>query len=333
MAITKIVAFDANDNKVDIFTTDDPAEGGGSKLQDIVDALGEETTTGDEADSTAQAALAERLAALTDALRSGQDNDALRIALAEDLLSGALSVSVDAQTGAFTVTDDGSFVLSANDGTDIGDVGIEDISAVTGQATKLGSLPVTLASDEDNVGTALQDLSPVTGQSTKAASLPVTLASDEDNIGAEMESITSVTGKAQESSSLPVTLAGDESTVPVEQQTAVKVEDSGGTDIDPAKNVDGASATASVTDTSNATIQVPDGRTTVTVMVAASGGAVDTTVEVSTDGTNWYEKTDVFSANVSAGDTEAETFQTGAEYVRASGDANVGRVEVAAKGA
>ena len=333
MAITKIVAFDANDNKVDIFTTDDPAEGGGSTLQDIVDALGEETATGDEADSTNQAALAERLAALTDALRSGQDNDALRIALAEDLLSGALSVSVDAQSGAFTITDDGSFVLSGNDGTDIGDVGLEDISAVTGQATKSGSLPITLASDADNVPTALQDLSPVTGQSAQSDSVPVTLASDEDNVGAEIEAISSVVGEAQESGSLPVTLASDESTVPVEQQTAVKVEDSGGTDIDPAKNVDGATVTASVTGTSNATIQVPDGRTTVTVMVAASGGAVDTTVEVSADGTNWYEETAVFSASVADGDAEAESFQTGAEYVRASGDANVGRVEVAAKGA
>ena len=263
MAVTTIVAFDANDNKVDIYTTDDPAEGGGSKLQDIVDALGEETATGDEADSAKEATLKGRLAALTDALRSGQDDDALRIALAEDLLSGQLSVSVDAQTGPFTVTDDGSFVLSGNDGTDIGDVGIEDISSITGQASKSGSLPVTLASDEDAVG----------------------------------------------------------------------VEDSSGTDIDPSKNVDGASATTSVTDTSYATIQVPDGRTTVTVMVEASGGAVDPTVEVSTGGTNWYEETDVFSASVADGDAEAETFQTGADYVRISGDANVGRVEVAAKGA
>ena len=173
MSVTKIVAFDANDNKVDVFTTDDPAEGGGSTLQDIVDAL------------------------------------------------------------------------------------------KAGQASKSDSLPVTLASDEDAVG----------------------------------------------------------------------VEDSSGTDVDPAKNVDGASATASVTDTSNASVQVPDGRTTVTVMVEASGGAVDTTVEVSTDGTNWYEETDVFSANVADGDTEAETFQTGADYVRVSGDTNVGRIEVAAKGA
>jgi hypothetical protein len=333
MAVTTIVAFDADDNKVDIYTTDDPAEGGGSKLQDIVDALGEETATGDEADSTAEAALNERLAALTDALRSGKDNDALRVALAEDLLSGALSVSVDAQSGAFTVTDDGGFALSANDGTDIGDVGIEDIAPVTGQATKSASLPVTLASDRDTVPTALQDLSPVTGQSAKSGSVPVTLASDEDNVGVEVESISSVTGEAQESGSLPVTLASDETKVPVEQQTPVQVEDSGGTGIDPAKNIDGVSTAATVTDTTNATVQVPNGRTTVTVMVAASGGPVDATVEVSTDGTNWYEETDVFSANVADGDTEAETFRTGADYVRASGDANVGRVEVAAKGA
>jgi len=204
MAITKIVAFDANDNKVDVFTTDDPAEGGGSTLQDIVDAL------------------------------------------------------------------------------------------KAGQAPKSDSLPVTLPSDRDTVPTAPQDFSQVTGQSPKSDSLPVTLASDEDAVG---------------------------------------VEDSSGTDIDPAKNVDGKARAAKVTDTSHASIQVPNGRTTITVMVKASGGAVDVTVEVSASGNDWYEETDVFAANVADGDAEAETFQTGAEYVRAAGDANVGAVEIAAKGA
>jgi len=58
--------------------------------------------------------------------------------------------------GTLTVTDDGSLTLAANDGTDIGDVGIEDLSKVSGQGSKSGSLPVTLASNEDTVPTEQQ---------------------------------------------------------------------------------------------------------------------------------------------------------------------------------
>lgn len=75
-----------------------------------------------------------------------------------------VSVDLNAQSGpaldvsgaTVTVTDDGSLTLAANDGTDIGDVGIEDISSITGQATKSASIPVTLASDEDTVPTEQQ---------------------------------------------------------------------------------------------------------------------------------------------------------------------------------
>jgi len=90
---------------------------------------------------------------------------------------------------------------------------------------------------------------------------------------------------------------------------------------------------AAVTDTSNAQIDIADGRTNVTVMAEASGGAMTVTVEVSHDGTNWFEVTGAFGSDVADGDSEAEHFQTGARKARASGDANVGRVEIAAKGA
>lgn len=285
MSVSTILAYDAEDNKVDIFTTDDPAEGGGAKLQDIVNALGDESTVGSEADSTNVATLNARLAALTDALQAGQGSDQLRVALAKDLLSSALSVSIDAQSGFVTVTDSGSFTLAANDGTDIGDVGIDDISTVTGQSTKGSSLPVTLASNEDNVPAAIKSLSAVTGKKSKSASLSITVASDE-----------------------------------------------GAIPVDTGQNVSGGSSKASVSDTSFAEIQASNGQTSVTVMASASGGAMTVTVEVSSDGNNWYEDTSLFSSDVSAGDAVAESFTVGAEYVRASGDANVGTVEVAAKG-
>ena len=91
--------------------------------------------------------------------------------------------------------------------------------------------------------------------------------------------------------------------------------------------------TDAVTDTSNARVHVPDGRTSVTVLASAAGGAMTVTVEVSDDDTNWYEVTDAFAATVADGDSEAESFDTGAPYVRASGDANVSRIALAAKGA
>ena len=97
--------------------------------------------------------------------------------------------------------------------------------------------------------------------------------------------------------------------------------------------INAAAVTDAVTDTSNAQVTGEDGRTTVSVLATASGGAMSVTVEVSADGTNWYTRGDVFDTDVSDGASEAESFRTGAEYVRASGDANVGRVEVTAKGA
>lgn len=94
----------------------------------------------------------------------------------------------------------------------------------------------------------------------------------------------------------------------------------------------GDSASAAVTDTSNASLTVSDGRTVVSVLAEASGGPTTVTVEVSNDGTNWYERTSVFASDVSDGNAEAESFRTGCNYIRARGDANVARVELGTKG-
>jgi hypothetical protein len=94
----------------------------------------------------------------------------------------------------------------------------------------------------------------------------------------------------------------------------------------------GNSRSTAVADTSAATLTVSDGRTTVSVLAEASGGAMTVTVEVSDDGSNWHERTAVFSSDVQAGNSVAESFETGCNHVRASGGANVGRVAVATKG-
>jgi len=89
--------------------------------------------------------------ALDDALASNA-TDELRISTPSPIDVSAAEVDVDltSQTlGAVTITDNGAFTLAANNGVDIGDVGIEDISKVTGQAAKSASVPVTLPSDRD----------------------------------------------------------------------------------------------------------------------------------------------------------------------------------------
>ena len=155
-----------------------------------------------------------------------------------------VSVDLNAQSGpaldvsgaTVTVTDDGALTLAANDGTDIGDVGIEDISLVTGQATKSGSLPVTLASDEDTV--SVQEDTPL---DVSAAEVDVDLASQTgpalDVSGATVAvqeasalDVSAATVEVQEAAALDVSAA----TVPTEQQTPVQIETSGGTAIDPA---------------------------------------------------------------------------------------------------
>jgi len=150
-----------------------------------------------------------------------------------------LSVDLNAQSGpaldvsgaTVTVTDDGALTLAANDGTDIGDVGIEDISPVTGQATKSGSLPVTLASDEDTV-----NVQEDTALDASAAEIDVDLNSQSlQNVSVDLASdslANPIDVDISSASAEPLDVSG--ATVPTEQQSPVKVEDSGGTSIDPA---------------------------------------------------------------------------------------------------
>lgn len=111
-----------------------------------------------------------------------------------------------------------------------------------------------------------------------------------------------------------------------------RLEESGGTLIDPAQNADGAAATASAAGTGSvnaAAIAVPDGRRTVTVAYDVSGAAV-ITVEVSPDGgTTWYPLT---SYSPGSAESAANTVETGFADVRAYVDANLNSLHIGAKG-
>jgi hypothetical protein len=356
MATEQVTVIEGDGSSDSVTVTDDPVED--ATVRAVKQAIGDETTASEQADSTVAATLLERVTALVDALTSGQSDDEVRVALASDLLTGNidvdvsnqssgnltvelaadsltggldvdlaaqtsgaldvsgetvpteqqtpiqlesssganidpateqtvdaiktaaqalddalasngtdeirvtspspldvsasevdvdlnsqtlanLSVDLNAQSGpaldvsgaTVTVTDDGALTLAANDGTDIGDVGIEDISPVTGQATKSGSLPVTLASDEDTV-----NVQEDTALDASAAEIDVDLNSQSlQNVSVDLASdslANPIDVDISSASAEPLDVSG--ATVPTEQQSPVKVEDSGGAAIDPA---------------------------------------------------------------------------------------------------
>jgi len=182
-----------------------------------------------------------------------------------------LSVDLNAQSGpaldvsgaTVTVTDDGALTLAANDGTDIGDVGIEDISPVTGQATKSGSLPVTLASDEDTV-----NVQEDTALDASAAEIDVDLNSQSlQNVSIDLASdslANPLDVDISSASAEPLDVSG--ATVQVQEDTPLDVSASE-VDVDlasqtgPALDVSGATVPvqeASALDVSAATVEVQE---------------------------------------------------------------------------
>lgn len=88
-----------------------------------------------------------------------------------------------------------------------------------------------------------------------------------------------------------------------------------------------------VTDPENAaTLQKSSGSTELTVMGRADGGGMNITVECSHDGEAWFERVDLEIENISAGDTEATSFTSGSEYIRAWSESNVGLIVLSGKG-
>jgi len=186
-----------------------------------------------------------------------------------------VSVDLNAQSGpaldvsgaTVTVTDDGALTLAANDGTDIGDVGLEDISPVTGQATKSGSLPVTLASDEDTVSVQEDTALDVSGaevdvnlNSQSLQNVSVDLASDSlanpldvdiASASAEPLDVSASTVQVQEDTALDVSAA--------EVDVDLNSQSGGALDVSAAEvDVDLASQTGPALDVSGATVDVQE---------------------------------------------------------------------------
>jgi hypothetical protein len=291
-----------------VTVTDDPVED--ATVQAVKDAIGDETTASEQADSTVAATLLERVTALVDVLTSGQANDELRVALAQDILSGDLDVNLNAQNGdievslnddsltgnldvdvadishgTVTVTDDGSFVLSdmpatasrggslpssavvvaGDDGTDThllqlnGDnlrVSVENDTIDLPTETTLSAVQSAVEAVDDALASNASDTLRVSTPSpidASAAEIDVALTTDSlagaldidlaeqslSPIKVELDA-DSLAGNLDvdiaEASAQPLDVSA--STVPVEQQTAIQLEDSGNTTIDPATTSD-----------------------------------------------------------------------------------------------
>lgn len=208
-----VIEGDGSSDQVTL--TDDPVEN--ATVQAVKDAIGDETTASEKRDPSTPATQIERLTAvvsiLLDTLSGGSASDQLRVDIegeSVDVAKDTTLSSVDALLGdqsdagetdetnaasliaflkgavellggTLTVTDDGSLVLDGNAGTVIGDVQISDLSSVTGQSAKSGSLPVTLASDEDNVPTDQQ--TPVAVEDSAGTQIDPSRATDFPDAG------------------------------------------------------------------------------------------------------------------------------------------------------
>lgn len=158
MATEQITVIEGDGSSDTVTLTDDPVED--ATVESVKQAIGDETTASEQADSTVAATLLERVTALVDALTSGQADDEVRVALAGDLLGGDLDVNLNAQDGnievslnddsladsldvdlteishgTVAVTDDGNFILS-------------DMPATASEGGALPSNAVVVAGDD-----------------------------------------------------------------------------------------------------------------------------------------------------------------------------------------
>jgi len=102
MATEQVTVIEGDGTSDSLTVTDDPVED--ATVQAVRQAIGDETTASEQADSTVAATLLERVTALVDALTSGQADDEVRVALVTDLLSGNIDVDVANQSsGNLTV--------------------------------------------------------------------------------------------------------------------------------------------------------------------------------------------------------------------------------------
>jgi len=236
-----------------------------------------------------------------------QEDSALDVSAATVSVQEASALDVSGAT--VTVVDSGSFTLAANDGTDIGDVGIEDISAVTGQQSKSDSLPVTLASDEDTVH-AEGD----TGHDETDSGNPVKVGGVYAPSQADVEE--------GDRTDLRSTEKGDVSIAPLHH----------GDDSVEARLPTLEDATTATGAPDAAEIRATGGRTQVSVAWDTSGAST-ITVEVSSDGSTWFDRThDVIPSQPGSAEQRAETLKTGFRHVRVYADSSLNELLISAKG-
>lgn len=92
-------------------------------------------------------------------------------------------------------------------------------------------------------------------------------------------------------------------------------------------------ATTDSTGSGNAAaVYVPQARSTVSVGWDVNGAAT-ISVEVSHDGSTWFDRThDVVTSQPSGAEEKAETFSTGFQHVRAYANQNLTALAISAKG-
>jgi predicted RecA/RadA family phage recombinase len=291
-----VIEGDGSSDQVTL--TDDPVEN--ATVQAVKNAIGDETTASEVRDAGVAATQIERLTAvvsvLMDVLAGGDASDRLRVGIQE-------------QGGTLTVTDNDGFTLAANDGTDIGDVGIKDISPVTGQQSKSGSLPVTLASDEDTVH-AEGDTSHDATDSGNPVKVGAVYAPSRNNV------------EEGDRTDLRSTEKGDVSIAPLHH----------GDDSVEARLPTLEDRTTATGSSNAAEIRATGGRTQVSVAWYTSGAST-ITVEVSSGGNAWFDRThNVIPSQPASAERRAETFETGFRHVRVYADSSLNELLISAKG-
>ncbi|MCS4157670.1 hypothetical protein [Salinibacter ruber] len=244
---------DLTNNNSDVATSSD--------VQSLESAVGDETTAAQEPDSTIAATLIERVTALTDALTSGQADDAVRVSLAQDILSGNLDVNIGGQDSQVAVQL-ASDSLTANLDVDLAEASAEPLDVSGATVPTEQQTPVQLESStgtnidpatEQTVSAiktaaeALDDALASNGTDTLQVSTPSPIDASAAEIDVDLNSQSlsnlsvdlaqdSLTGNLDvdlaEASAEPIDVSG--ATVPTEQQSPIKLEDSGGAAINPA---------------------------------------------------------------------------------------------------
>jgi hypothetical protein len=244
---------DLTNNNSDVATSSD--------VQSLESAVGDETTAAQEPDSSVAATLIERVTALTDALTSGQADDAVRVSLTQDILSGNLDVNIGGQDDQVAVQL-ASDSLTANLDVDLAEASAEplDVSGTTVPTEQ--QTPVQLESSSGanidpateqtvsaikSAAEALDDALASNGTDALRVSSPSPLDVSASEVDVDLNSQSlqhlsvdlakdSLAGNLDvdiaAASAEPLDVSG--ATVPTDQQTPIKLEDSGGATINPA---------------------------------------------------------------------------------------------------